>query len=212
MDQKRLMELGLDEATAKKIYDEIVVEKGEKDFVPIDRLNEEIEKKKRLETEKIELEKQVGVRDNQIGELKKSVPESLQKKIEELQAANDNEKAKREAAEKEYSETLRTMRRDAIDDELLNSTKARNKTVVKALFESVDDKFDETAYRAEREKQIKALVEGADTKFLFGSDAEPNQRGLRVFVPGNGGGDPGDQAGFGASYAAKLNAKNNPQK
>lgn len=210
MDEKRLKELGLDEATAKKVLDEIVSDKEKEGWIPKYRLDDVSGKLEKAETAKKDLEKQLIERDKQLEELSKSTKDSeeFKKQIKELQDANAEEKTKREAAEKEFAAKLKETTRAAIDERLLSGAKARNVKSAKALLKEIAEDLDDEKYAEEREKEIKALVEAEDSKFLFGAE---ETAGLQSRKPAGGGGAPPGTATFGETYAAELNEKNNPQ-
>ena len=87
---------------------------------------------------------------------------------------------------------MKKVRRESIDNQLLTEANAKNSKAVAALLNPVDEKLDDEAYKAERLKQIEALVKAEDSSFLFGS-SNPDIKGMK-FSEGadsqNGGVDP----------------------
>lgn len=187
MKKEDLLKLGLDEETAKKVADASAEEL--KGFIPKQRFDEVNENNKTLKTD-------LADRDKQLEELKKVDPAALQAKIKELEAAN---KKSNEDREKQIAE----MRINYAIETALTTAKAKNITAVKALL-----KMDEITVDGETikglEKQIKALSESEDTKFLFGDSAK--LKGMNPADPADP--NPNDPpAGTGASYAQKYNAQ-----
>lgn len=209
MDEKRLKELGLDEATAKKVLDEIVSDKEKEGWIPKHRFDAVSERMESAESAKKDLEKQISERDAQLETLRKSSAdsESLQNQIKVLQDANAKEKELRELADKEHAAEIKTKMREAIDLNLLTAAKARNEIAAKALLNKLDDALDDEAYKAERKKEIDALVAGDETKFMFGEGAAA---GLRSRVPGGSGGANPNAENRGALAAERLNQERFP--
>ncbi|MCL2863463.1 MAG: phage scaffolding protein [Methanimicrococcus sp.] len=205
MDLKKLTELGLDETTAKKVLDEISNEKGEKGYVPLERLNEEIEKKKALEGTKAELEKWIKEREKY-----DSDTENLQKQIAELKSQNAKDAKKREDAEKAHAAEMRKMKRDSIDERVLTESKARNKTAVKALLAEIGEDADDENYETERKKQIKDLTEKEDSKFLFGEDV--GNGGFKPFRPDGSKKETDIEHNRGLMAAKRINQEKFPTK
>ena len=99
MTLEQLIEMGLDEETAKKVLK--VYQGSLKDkYIPIERFNEVNEEKKELRT-------QLDERDTQLKDLKKKAEgnEELTKQIEQLQEDN-------KAKEKEYKEKIAKINKD----------------------------------------------------------------------------------------------------
>ena len=211
MDQKRLTELGLDEATAKKIAEEIEKEQEHKDFIPKHRFDEVSEKLKTADKKTATLEEQIKERDTQLETLRKnSDSETLKKQIEALQTENTETKKKLNDAEQAHAAELRTTRRTAIDDRLLNGAKAKNLAAAKALLKTIGEDIDEEKYTTERENEIKELLGKEDSKFMFGSD--DSSEGLRARKPGTSGGDPPGALTAGALAAQRINQEKFPDK
>ncbi|MDR2943647.1 MAG: phage scaffolding protein [Methanosarcinales archaeon] len=211
MDQKRLMEIGLDETTAKKVYDELVSDKEKENWIPKHRLDQTTERMKAAEDAKKELEKQLLERDKQLETLSKESKsaEDLKKQIKELQDSNAEEKTKRETAEKEFASKLKATARAAIDDRILTGAKAKNLKSAKALLKDLGDELDNEKYAAEREKEIKELIEAEDSKFMFGTG---DFSGLKGRQPGGSGGDPAKTSNRGELAAQRINNEKFPQK
>lgn len=190
MKKEDLVKLGLDEETAKKVADASAEEL--KGFIPKQRFDEVNESNKTLKAT-------VAERDKQLEELKKVDAAGLQAKIDELQAAN-------KTANENHEKQIKEMRINHAIEFALTAAKAKNITAAKALI-----KLDEITVDGETvkglDKQIKALSEAEDTKFLFGdsklkgfNDPDPNKQ------------DPNAPVSVGASYAAKYNAQFVPPK
>lgn len=170
MTKKELIELGLSEEDAKKV--EEASKEELKVYVPKDRFDEVNNRKKQLESD-------VTERDKQLEELKNNVgnAEELSKQIETLQAENKASNEKHEAEVKEIKIT------NAIEKSLTGA-KAKNIKAVKALLELENVELLEDGSIKDLDKQIKALRENEDTGFLFNSeDTTPGFKGVK---PGEG--------------------------
>lgn len=204
MTKDELMALGLDSDKAQKVIDDQA-----KNFVAKSRFNEVNEAKKGLE-------KQLSDQNKQLEDLKKTAGdnEALNKQIQDLQTAN------KEAQDK-FDAQIRQMRIDHAVEDALNHAKARNLKAVRALLDLDKAELDEDGHVKGLDKQIKALTDGEDTKFLFNIQEEQkkdegkpktNFSGLHILnpqTPANGGGD-GSNLSLGAQFAARYNAINNP--
>ena len=168
MKKEEIVALGVDEELAQKVADASAEEL--KGFIPKSRFDEVNEAKKNAEA-------LVKERDAQLETLKASTgnAEALQKQIADLQEAN-------KAAEKEYEANLKKVRRESIDNQLLTEANAKNPKAVAALLDPLDEKLDDDAYKAERQKQLEVLTKAEDSSFLFGSSV-PSVKGV---VPANG--------------------------
>lgn len=144
-----LRELGV---TEQSIIDAIMAENG-RDIDHVKKNNVA------METEIADLKSQLKDRDTQLNELKKSAGdnEKLTAKIAELEEQNKTAKV-------EYEEKLEALRRDNEIEGKLRDAKAKNLKAVKALLNSEED----------LDKQIKKLVEGEETSFLFESAEQTN--------------------------------------
>jgi len=179
MKKSEIVALGIEEEVAQKIVN-MAAEEISGAYVPKSRFDEVNEAKKNAEA-------LIKERDTQLEELKKASGDSekLQQQIAELQEAN-------KAAAKEYEANLKKVRRESIDNQLLTEANAKNAKAVAALLNPVDEKLDDEAYKAERLKQIEALVAAEDSSFLFGS-SNPDIKGMKPAEgsdPQNGGVDP----------------------
>jgi len=170
MTKKELIELGLSEEDAKKV--EEASKEELKTYVPKDRFDEVNNRKKQLESD-------VTERDKQLEELKNNVgnAEELTKQIETLQAENQANNEKHEAEVKEIKIT------NAIEKSLTGA-KAKNIKAVKALLELENVELLEDGSIKDLDKQIKALKENEDTGFLFNS--EDTTQGFKGVKPGEG--------------------------
>lgn len=154
MKKEELVKLGLEEDMAQKVADASSEEL--KGYIPKSRFDEVNEAKKTLEND-------INTRDTQLEELKKSAGdvEGLKNKISELQTANDTAKT-------EYENKIKQMKIDSAVDMALINAKARNVKAAKALLDLENAELDGDKVKG-LDEQIKALVEGAESKFLFAS-------------------------------------------
>lgn len=193
MKKEDLVKLGLNDETAQKVADAIAEEM--KGFIPKNRFDEVNESNKTLKT-------QIADRDKQLEELKKVDAAGLNAKIAELQ--EENKKAKQT-----HDAQINEMRRDYAIESALREAKAKNIKAVRALLN-----LDEITIDGEKingiDKQIKALTESEETKFLFNVQ-DPKFKGMQP--PQNP--DPHDpntnNISAAASYAQKYSAKFAPQ-
>lgn len=157
MNKESLIQLGLTEEQADKVMESL-----NGSFVPKTRFNE-------VNTELQTAKNTIKERDGQLETLRKSTGdvEALRNQITQLQADNAQK-------DKDHAAEIVKMQREAVDNELLTSSKAKNAKAVAALFDPIDDKVDIDTYRTMREKQINALSGAEATSFLFGADATPN--------------------------------------
>lgn len=153
MNKDKLLELGLTEEQAKAVLE------GFKGYVPPERFNEVNEAKKNAEA-------LVAERDKQIEGLKKSTGdnEALKAEIEKLQGEN-------KAAKEKYESDLRTIKINNAIDTALTSAGAKNLKATRALLDMEKITIDGDSVKGVDE-QIKSLVKGEDTKFLF-NDSTP---------------------------------------
>lgn len=106
------------------------------------------------------LQSQLTERDNQLGELQKTVDKNsnLAQKLEKLQADNDQMKS-------DYEHKLTAMQRDNEIEGKLRDAKAKNVKAVKALLDMSEG--------ADIDTQIANLKAAADSSFLFdGNDSQ----------------------------------------
>ncbi len=174
MTKKELIELGLSEEDAKKV--EEASKEELKVYVPKERFDEVNNRKKQLETD-------VTERDKQLEEVKKNVgnAEELTMQIEKLQAENkvNNEKHEAEVKEIKISNAI---------EKSLTGAKAKNIKAVKALLDLENAELLEDGTIKDLDKQIKSLKDNEESSFLFNSDdATPSLKGVK---PGEGNPNP----------------------
>lgn len=166
MTLEQLMEMGLDEETAKKVlkaYQDSLKDR----YIPIERFNEVNEEKK-------ELKIQIEDRDKQLKELKiKAVGnEELTTKITELETLNNQTK-------EEYETKIAALRKETSIELKLKDEKAKNIKAVKALLDLEKVSLDGDNLIG-LDEQLKALKE--KESYLFGEDS----------IKGRGVNPPGD--------------------
>ena len=163
MTLEQLMEMGLDEETAKKIlkaYQDSIKDQ----YIPIARFNEVNEEKK-------ELKAQLEERDGQLKELKVKATgnEELTSKITELENLNNQTK-------KEYETKIAELRKETSIELKLKDEKAKNIKAVKALLDLKKVSLEGDSLIG-LEEQLKGLKE--TDPYLFGEDTirgrEPNK-------------------------------------
>lgn len=122
------------------------------------------------------LEKQVKEYAKNIETLKKSIGDTdkLNATISELQEQN-----KRAAAD--YEKNIKDMQINYAIDNALKTAKAKNSKAVKP-FINLDDIEAENGKVKGLDKQIKKLVEGEDTKFLFDTPPKPGKHQSRNYI------------------------------
>ncbi|MBQ8765411.1 MAG: phage scaffolding protein [Clostridia bacterium] len=174
MRKEDFVKLGIDEETAKKLETASLEEL--KSFIPKARFDE-------VNTAKNTAEALVKERDGQLETLKNSTGdvESLKNQIATLQADN---KAKDEA----HAAEIKRLQREAVDNELLATAKAKNSKAALALLEAIEDTVDIEGYRTKRSEQITALQKSAD--YLF-EPKETKQKMKGAEVGESSDGDPG---------------------
>lgn len=163
MTLEELIEMGLDEETAKKVlkaYQDSLKDK----YIPIERFNEVNEEKKELKT-------QIEERDTQLKELKVKAAgnEELTNKITELENLNNQTK-------EEYETKIAALRKETSIELALKDEKAKNIKAVKALLDLEKVSLDGDNLIG-LDEQLKALKE--KESYLFGEDTirgrEPNK-------------------------------------
>lgn len=166
MTLEELIEMSLDEETAKKVlkaYQDSLKDK----YIPIERFNEVNEEKKELKT-------QLEERDVQLKGLKEKVKgnEELTTKITELEEANS-------ATKEEYENKISALRKETSIELALKDEKAKNVRAVKALLD-----LDKVSLDGDNliglDEQLKTLKE--KESYLFGEDT----------LKGRGSNPPGD--------------------
>lgn len=165
MKKEDLIAKGLSEEQAKAVLELYNTEI--KDYVPkvdIDNANNEI----------TALKDTINDRDKQLTDIKKSVGdnEELKKQIETLQ--NEN----KAAAEKHNAE-MRSLKIDNAVETALISSRAKTSKAVRALLDMDKIDLDKEGNVTGINEQLKALVEGEDTKYLFES-AAPVLKGTQL--------------------------------
>jgi len=158
MKKHELLELGLDEETAKKV--EAASAEELKGYIPKARFDE-------VNNEKKSLELTVKERDVQLETLKNSTGdvEGLKKQIETLQTDNKT------AAEK-YAAEIKTLKINAAVDAALSGAKAKNAKAVKALLDLEKAKLVDDGTIEGLADQIKKLQGADDSKFLFDTETK----------------------------------------
>jgi hypothetical protein len=166
MTKKELIELGLSEEDAKKV--EEASKEELKVYVPKEKFDEINNRKKQLETD-------VTERDKQLEDLKKNAgnTEELTMQIEKLQAENKANNKKHEAEVKEIKIS------NAIEKSLTGA-KAKNLKAVKALLDLENVELLEDGSIKDLDKQIQTLKESEESSFLFNTeDTTPSLRGVK---------------------------------
>lgn len=188
MDKDFLKGLGIEGENADKIINQHKAVIKDK-FVPIERFNE-------VNTDLKNQKDTVKTLNGQLEQLKKIDPEQLQSEITRLQ--NENKTAK-----EKFETEINNLKISNAIEKALTGAKAKNITAVKALL-----KMDEITLDGEDvkgiDKQIKALSEAEDTKFLFDTE-EPGKPGIKGNPePGGTGGNNGGGSGGGESKGAQF--------
>lgn len=152
MTKETLMEMGLTDEQATKVMGDL-----NGSFVTKSRFNE-------VNTELTNAKATIKERDTQLETLKKSTGDvdALNKKITELQTANADQKKTHEAE-------LKSLKVGNAVDMALSGAKAKNNTAVKALladFLGKAELADDGTVKGLSD-EVKKLVEGQDTAFLF---------------------------------------------
>lgn len=173
MTKEKLMEWGLTEEQANKVMEGL-----NGSFVTKSRFNEVNEENKTLKA-------QVSERDGQIETLKKSAGDNteLQNQITALQEANKQK-------DKDHANEIKALKISNAVELALTGAKAKNNTAVKALLAGFLDEAElaEDGTVKGLDDEIKKLVEGKDTAFLF-DRAGTKFKGAKSAEKGDGGGD-----------------------
>ena len=174
MDKEKLMSWGLTEEQATKVMEGL---NGA--FVTQSRFNE-------VNTELTTAKNTIKERDTQLETLKKSTGDvkALQDQITQLQADN----AKKDT---DHAAELKALKIANAVDMALTNAKAKNTTAARALLAEFIGKADlaEDGTVKGLDDEIKKLVEGADTAFLFDKAQKKQFKGAK---PGEKGDNPGD--------------------
>lgn len=175
MTKEKLLEWGLTEEQAAKVMEGL-----NGSFVTKARFNEvntELTKAKATTTE----------RDAQLETLKQASGDTkaLQDQITQLQADNAEQKKKHEAE-------MKAQRIESAVEMALTTAKAKNNTAVRALMADFISKAEITEDGTVKglDDEVKKLLEGKDTAFLFDKAPEKKFKGAKAAEKGDPSGDP----------------------
>lgn len=186
MKKEEFIALGISEDLAEKAANASSEEL--KGYVPKSRFDEVNEAKKQAEGT-------VKERDKQLEDLKKSTgdTEALKQQISDLQETNKK-------AALEHEQAMKKLKRDSIDTQLLTEAGAKNAKAALALFDPLDDKLDDDAYKAERLKQLASIRK--DNNYLF-NDTKPSTPQVQGAspIPSADGTPDAERTGFEARLA-----------
>jgi len=154
MNNEQLIAAGFTEEQAVKII-EMHNAAISGNFVPKARLDEVIAERKQLRDLIAERDRQLDTLKNETG-----AAENLQAQIAELQAANAE-------SQKRFDSEMKRMRREGLDERLLNEAKAINPLACKPFLPVIDNGIDDDGYTALRKQHIEAISNADNTKFLF---------------------------------------------
>jgi len=175
MTKEKLMEWGLTEEQANKVMEGL-----NGSFVTKARFNEVNEE---LKTAKAT----ITDRDTQLETLKQSGADAaaLQQQITQLQADNAQK-------DKDHAAELKALKIANAVDMALTTAKAKNNTAVRALMAEFIAKADiaEDGTVKGLDSEIKKLVDGKDTAFLFDKAPEKKFKGAKAAEKGDPTGDP----------------------
>ncbi len=164
MTKEKLMEWGLTEEQANKVMEGL-----NGSFVTKARFNE-------VNTELSAAKKTIGERDAQLETLKKASGDTkaLQDQITQLQA--DNKKK-----DEDHANELKALKIVNAVELALTGAKAKNNTAVKALLAGFIDKAElaEDGTVKGLDDEVKKLVEGKETAFLFDKAAGKKFKGAK---------------------------------
>ena len=171
MTKEKLLEWGLTEEQANKVMEGL-----NGSFVTKSRFNE-------VNTELTNAKNTIKERDTQLETLKKSTGDTkaLQDQITQLQTDNANQKKAHEAE-------LKALKIGNAVDMALTGAKAKNNTAVKALmadFLAKAELADDGTVKGLGD-EIKKLVEGKDTAFLFEKSTGTKFKGAKSAEKGDG--------------------------
>ena len=172
MTKEKLLEWGLTEEQATKVMEGL-----NGSFVTKARFNE-------VNTELTNAKNTIKERDTQLETLKKSTGDTkaLQDQITQLQTDNANQKKAHEAE-------LKALKISNAVDMALTGAKAKNNTAVKALVADFIGKAElaEDGTVKGLDDEVKKLVEGKDTAFLFDTKAPDKKfKGAKPGEKGDG--------------------------
>lgn len=171
MTKENLLEWGLTEEQANKVMEGL-----NGSFVTKSRFNE-------VNTELTNAKNTIKERDTQLETLKKSTGDTkaLQDQITQLQTDNANQKKAHEAE-------LKALKIGNAVDMALTGAKAKNNTAVKALmadFLAKAELADDGTVKG-LDDEVKKLVEGKDTAFLFEKSTGTKFKGAKSAEKGDG--------------------------
>lgn len=170
MKKEDFIKLGFSEEDATKAAE--ASQEELKGFIPKARFDEVNTEKKNLETTKTTLEGQLETLKNSTGDV-----EAMKTQITTLQSEN---KTKDEQHQKE----IKQMKFDASLNSALTLAKARNPETVKPLLKEFLEKAELDGDNIKGvNDEIKKLVEGEDTKYLFNTETKPG-KGFKGVKPG----------------------------
>jgi len=165
MTKETLMEWGLTEEQANKVMEGL-----NGSFVTKARFNE-------VNSELAKAKAAISERDTQLEALKKSGADAaaLQEQITQLQTANAQK-------DKDHAAELKALRISNAVELALTNARARNNTAVKALLAAFIGKAEITEEGTVKglDDEVKKLVEGKDTAFLFEKAPEKKFKGARA--------------------------------
>lgn len=171
MTKENLLEWGLTEEQANKVMEGL-----NGSFVTKSRFNE-------VNTELTNAKNTIKERDTQLETLKKSTGDTkaLQDQITQLQTDNANQKKAHEAE-------LKALKIGNAVDMALTGAKAKNNTAVKALMADFLAKAElaEDGTVKGLDDEVKKLVEGKDTAFLFEKSTGIKFKGAKSAEKGDG--------------------------
>lgn len=169
MTKEKLLEWGLTEEQADKVMDSL-----NGDFVTKSRFNE-------VNTELKAARTALSERDKQLEELKKVDAAALQAQITQLQADNKQKDA-------DYAAQLKALKISNAVELALTGAKAKNNTAVKALLVDFIGKAElaEDGTVKGLDDEVKKLVEGKDTAFLFEKSTGTKFKGAKSAEKGDG--------------------------
>ena len=174
MTKEKLLEWGLTEEQANKVMEGL-----NGSFVTKARFNE-------VNTELTKAKATITERDGQLEALKKSGADAtaLQEQITQLQADNKKKDA-------DHAAELKALKISNAVELALTGAKAKNTTAVKALLADFIAKAElaEDGTVKGLDDEVKKLVEGKDTAFLFDKATEKKFKGAKSAEKGDGGGD-----------------------
>lgn len=174
MTKEKLMEWGLTEEQATKVMEGL-----NGSFVTKARFNE-------VNTELTKAKATITERDGQLEALKKTGTDAaaLQDQITQLQTANTEQK-------KAHDAELKALKITNAVDLALSAARAKNNTAVRALMADFISKADiaEDGTVKGLDDEVKKLVEGKDTAFLFDKAPEKKFKGAKAAEKGDPSGD-----------------------